>query len=216
MELAKAYIQPLNGSTTEKIDVLFNPAEYSIEKSNQFQSTPIVGLSTPLTQFISGNARTLTMDLFFDTYEKGTDVRQHTGKLFSLLEIDSELHAPPLCQFVWGSIILKATIEKITSKFTMFLSDGTPVRASLNVSFKEYATLTEQLNHSRLHSADKTKIVTTQVGDSLWLLAARHYGDPGAWRIIADANPSIDDPTELSSGMELKLPSIAGPLFYGR
>ncbi len=139
MELVKAYIEPLNGSSTDKIEVLFNPAEYSIEKSNQFQSTPIVGLATPLTQFISGNARTLTMDLFFDTYEKGTDVRDHTKKVFSLLEIDSELHAPPLCQFVWGSIVLKATIEKISSKFTMFLGDGTPVRATLNVTFKEYA-----------------------------------------------------------------------------
>jgi hypothetical protein len=149
MELAKAYIQPLNGSNTEKIEVLFNPAEYALEKSNQFQSTPIVGLSTPLTQFISGNARTLTMDLFFDTYEKGTDVRAHTAKVLSLLEIDAELHAPPLCQFIWGAIVLKATVEKITSKFTMFLGDGTPVRATLNVTFKEYATLTEQLNRAK-------------------------------------------------------------------
>jgi hypothetical protein len=59
MNLAKAYIQPLSGSNTQTIEVLFNPAEYTIDKSNQFQSTPIVGLSTPLTQFINGNTRTL-------------------------------------------------------------------------------------------------------------------------------------------------------------
>ena len=210
MELAKAYIQPLNGSNTDKIKVLFNPAEYSLEKSNQFQSTPIVGLATPLTQFVSGNARTLTMDLFFDTYEEAADVRVHTGKLLALLDIDSELHAPPLCQFVWGAVILKATVEKIASRYTMFLADGTPVRATLNVTFKEYATLTEQLNQTRLHSADKTRLVLTREGDSLWQIAGRYYGDPAAWRIVADANPSIEDPTVLPAGYELTLPAIAG------
>lgn len=208
MNLKKAYIQPLNGKNTQPIEVLFNPAEYTLDKSNQFQSTPIVGLSTPLTQFINGNARTLTMDLFFDTYERNIDVRTYTSKVQALLEIDSDLHAPPICQFVWDSIILKATIEKITSKYTMFLPDGTPVRATLNVTFKEYATLSEQLSQNRLQSATKTRIIITQQGDALWLIASRYYGDPGHWRVIAKEN-NIDDPLCIQAGMELRLPSIA-------
>jgi Contractile injection system tube protein/LysM domain len=208
MNLKKAFIEPLNGSNTQPIEVLFNPAEYTLDKSNQFQSTPIVGLPTPLTQFINGNARTLAMDLFFDTYEKGIDVRTYTSRVLALMEIDPELHAPPICRFVWDQIILKATVEKITSKFTMFLSDGTPVRATLNVSFKEYATLSEQLDKNRLHSADKTKTITTKRGDSLWQIASEQYGDPGRWRIIADAN-NIDDPLYLDAGRELNLPSIS-------
>ncbi len=207
MNLKKAYIQPLNGKNQQRIEVLFNPAEYTLDKSNQFQSTPIVGLSTPLTQFINGNARTLTMDLFFDTYEKGVDVRIYTGKMQALLEIDSDLHAPPVCQFVWDSIILKATIEKITSKYTMFLPDGTPVRATLNVTFKEYKTLSEQLSENRLSSATKTRIIITQQGEALWHIASRYYGDPGQWRVIAKEN-GIDDPLLIQAGMELRLPSI--------
>jgi nucleoid-associated protein YgaU len=135
------------------------------------------------------------------------DVRTYTDQVLSLLEIDPELHAPPICQFVWDKIILKATVEKITSKFTMFLSDGTPVRAVLNVSFKEYATLSEQLDQNRLHSADKTRTITTKLGDSLWQLANEYYGDSSRWRIIADAN-DIDDPLSIDSGRELVLPSI--------
>jgi phage FluMu protein gp41 len=208
MNLKKAHIQVLNGKNKDmKIDVLFNPAEYSIEKSNQYQSTPIVGLTTPLTQFINGNAKTVTMDLFFDTYEKEEDVRKYTDRIGTLLEIDSELHAPPICQFVWDQIIIKAIIEKISSKFTMFLYNGTPVRATLNVTFKEYATLSEQLSDVKRHSADKTKVVILQQGEMLWQLAAKQYGDAGLWRYIAEEN-NIEDPLSVNAGMELVIPSI--------
>ena len=44
-------------------------------------------------------------------------------------------------------------------------------------------------------------------GDSLPLLAWREYGDPTAWRAIAEAN-EIDDPMILPPGAELLLPGL--------
>ena len=39
-DLKLAYIRPVNGQQAgQQIDVLFNPAEYSIEKGNSYQST---------------------------------------------------------------------------------------------------------------------------------------------------------------------------------
>ncbi len=206
--MEKAYIEIFTGSrSAEKIEVLFNPAEYSIDKSNQFQSTSILGLSTPLSQFVSGNAETLTMDLFFDTYEKSEDVRIYTDKVVELLAIDKDLHAPPVCRFIWGKIPFKATVEKITRKFTMFLGDGTPVRATLNVTFKEYKTISEQLSDTPRQSADRTKFRIMKEDDNLWLMAEREYGDPGEWRRIAEAN-NIDNPRIMEIGRELKLPPL--------
>lgn len=210
MAFAKAYIELLDDKdkpTGNKIEVMFNPAEYSIDKSNQFQLTSILGLSTPLTQFVSGNAETLTMDMFFDTYEKGESVKKYTDKVMSLIFIDEHLHAPPRCMFVWGAFQFKATVEKIARKFTMFMEDGTPVRATLNVTFKEYKTLSEQLSSPPRSSADRTKTRIFKEGDSLWLMAYREYGDPGQWRRIAEAN-NIDNPRIVEVGRELKLPPI--------
>jgi hypothetical protein len=210
MELQKAYIQILNSSgdeATERIEVMFNPSEYTLEKSNQFQSTPILGLSTPLTQFVSGNTQSLIMDLFFDSYEKRENVNIYTDKVLSLLSIDKELHAPPQCKFIWGHFHFKAIVEVITRKFTMFLNDGTPVRATLNVTFKEYKTLSEQINNPPLHSSDRTKMRTLKESDSMWLIADREYGDPGEWRRIAEAN-DIENPRTVEAGRELKLPPV--------
>jgi hypothetical protein len=65
----------------ESVDVLFNPTEYQLSQSNQFAEVAVPGLGAPLLQFGRGNARTLSMQLFFDTYEQRTDVRQHTRKI---------------------------------------------------------------------------------------------------------------------------------------
>jgi len=208
--LEKALVQALDEKGNPKgepVKVLFNPAEYSIEKSNQFSNTALPGLQAPVTSFISGNAQTLTMDLFFDSYEKGEDVRKYTGKITSLLDIDRGIHAPPVCKFMWGKLEFKAVLERVTQRFTMFMETGIPVRATLNAAFKEYKTISEQLQSPPRQSADRTKRRIIRQGDSLWLIADREYGDPGLWRVIAEAN-NIDQPAKLETGKEIIVPPL--------
>ena len=210
MALEKAHLQPLNVDGSPRggrIDVLFNPAEYSIQKSNQFAETPLLGLPTPIRQFTSGGAETLTLDLFFDTYEKSEDVRLYTEKVAGLLNIDPDLHAPPTLKFIWGKLEFKCVLEQVTKKFTMFLSDGMPVRATLSVTFKEYKTIQEQLVSRPQQSADRTKRRVVKEGESLWLIAAQEYDDPMLWRPIAKEN-DIDNPRFLTPGMELTIPPL--------
>ncbi|MEH1771555.1 MAG: LysM peptidoglycan-binding domain-containing protein [Nostoc sp.] len=208
MALEKAFITPINGSRSgEIIPVLFNPTEYSLETSNQFQRTAVPGTSTPVTQFVNGNTQTLTMDLFFDSYEKQEDIRNYTKKITSLLDIDPALHAPPVCEFHWASLNFKSTIEQITQKFTLFLDSGVPVRATLSVTFKEYRTLTEQLQTIHKESSDRTKRITVKQGDRLWQIAHREYEDSSLWRSIANAN-KISNPRIIAVGTELVIPIL--------
>jgi len=209
---ATAFIEALDGSFKgEKAEVLFNPAEYSLEKGNQFVSTPLPGLSNPVLSFVNGDADVLTMELFFDTYtlKGGSDVRDETQKISRLLEIDQKLHAPPPVRFVWGPLSFKAILERLTQRFTMFREDGVPVRATLNVTFKEYKTIAEQLDDLKLESSDWTKWRVVAEGDRLSLMAAIEYGDPSVWRVIADAN-EIENPRLLPPGLQLRLPPLTG------
>jgi hypothetical protein len=207
---ATATIQALVGSFKDKeAKVLFNPAEYSLEKGNQYASAPLPGLSNPVLSFVSGDADTLTMELFFDTYTdlNSSDVRDETNKIAQLLDIDPDLHAPPPVQFVWGSLTFNAVIERLTQRFTMFREDGVPVRATLNVTFKEYKTIAQQLGISPLESSDWTKRRVLAEQDRLCLIAAAEYDDPAVWRVIADAN-EIDNPRVLEPGREIRLPPL--------
>jgi nucleoid-associated protein YgaU len=210
-ELCKATIAFLKGSraSNDPIAVMFNPAEYNLELSSNFSSTSLPGLNNPVLQFVHGEAQTLSMDLLFDTYtnERGSDVSVLTGELAQALLIDGDLHAPPPVLFVWGSFSFQAVVEKLSQKFTMFLEDGTPVRATLSVSFKQYQPIQDQLKNPRRNSADKSTRHELSSDESLWRLAARVYGDPRLWRLIARHN-LIENPRRVPPGTVLVLPPL--------
>lgn len=212
MALEKAVIEVLKGAREgERIKVLFNPFEYSIERANTFKATSIPGLSGPLLQFINGEADVLSMELFLDDYTDpapgGRTVQQRIEDVVSLLEIDRRLHAPPPVRFLWGKLAFTAIIEKISRKITLFRPEGLPARATLNVSFKEYKTLPQLLEDPKLESADKTKRRVIVGLDTLWAMAAREYGEPAAWRVIAEHN-DLDDPREAQAGDWVTVPPL--------
>ena len=204
MALEKARITPEGG---QPIPVLFNPTQYSLDSSNQIAEIPIPGLGTPILQYVRGNTRALAVELFFDTYEQQTDVRDHTDQVYGLLEVDSDTHAPPICTFTWGDFNLRCLVERIGGRFTLFLSDGTPVRATLNVSLKEFVDVAVEVRRNPIQSADHQKIVTVTRGDTLSSIAADQYGDPALWRPIATAN-GIDNPRRLEGGQVLAIPAL--------
>jgi hypothetical protein len=204
MKLEKANISVVIGSGDE-VEVLFNPNEYRLSGSNQFAEVAIPGLPAPPLQFVRGNSRTLTMQLFFDTFEKGSDVREHTRKVTGLLDIDPELHAPPVVLFTWGDLNFMGVLERAEQRFTLFYSSGIPARATVDVTFKEFTEGTEQAGKNRSATFDKRR--TVRRGDTLSGIAGREYGDPGNWRPIALVN-GIDDPLTLYPGQVLVIPAI--------
>lgn len=209
-EFAKAKIHVLDGSRSgTEIEVLFNPTEYSLEVSNNFQESPVAGLGSALLQFVNGVAGTLTMELYFDTYTDGggSDVSVKTDEIAQLMRVDSATHAPPKVEFRWGSIAFRAVVERLSQRFVMFRSDGVPVRARLNVTFRGDKALAEQLRDPRRNSADKTKRRVLSADTSLWLIANQEYRDPRFWRLIARAN-WIDDPRALRPGTVLVVPPL--------
>lgn len=149
------------------------------------------------------------MELFFDVYEDDEveDVRTHTDRIDELLRVDGDLHAPPIVRFVWGSISFKSVLESANKSFTMFLDDGTPVRARMDVTFREYTTPAEQRAERPRHSADRATIHLVTEGDTLWAIADEKYGDPTEWRTIATAN-GIENPRTIQPGTELAIPPL--------
>jgi hypothetical protein len=204
MELQKISITPKGQSA---FSVLFNPTQYTVAKANQIAEAAIPGLGAPILQYVHGNTRTLTMDLFFDTYEERSDVSSKTQKVYGLLDIDAATHAPPVCDIQWGTFLFTGVLDHVSGQFALFLSDGTPVRATLSVVFKEYIDVDKLVRVHPTQSADhrKSRVVTS--GERLDTIAAEEYGDPGKWRVIADAN-NMNDPARLEPGRTLTIPPL--------
>src|SRR5215510_8911761 len=77
------------------LPVRFNPTELNFSKAAQIAEIDIPGLDAPIQQFVRGQAEKMTVELFFDTTEKGmgvgaTSVTTETDRIFELIRIDSE------------------------------------------------------------------------------------------------------------------------------
>ncbi|GHO83198.1 CIS tube protein [Dictyobacter formicarum] len=199
--LAKALI--INTATNNKITVMYNPEEFKLDQGNTFAEIGIPGLNAPPIQYVRGRSRTLTMDLFFDTYESQQDVRLYTGQIVNLLNTLPQTKAPPVLLFSMGRFNFECVLVDAGQRFTMFLRDGTPVRATLSVRFQEYVRIAITMQQG-LFIGPPTLHNITQ-GQTLSGLAADYLGDPGLWRLIAQAN-NIDDPFHIPPGTQLIIP----------
>src|ERR1700687_5761420 len=180
MGLSRAKIK--NEATGDEFEVMFNPEEYSLNKDNNFASQAIPGLTSPLLQFVHGNLRTLDMELFFETFEQQSDVRDQTQKITNLLQINSDLHAPPVLQVVWGSLFFRCVLAKAAQKFIKFLPDGRPARARINVTFQEYLDADTQSKEANLQTTDFSKYHVVRINETLSSIATQHYQNPQRWR----------------------------------
>jgi len=199
----KAQIKNLE--TNAVIDCMFRPKELSLSKTNTWSTEQVKEKDVPKIEFGGGGAEELKMQLFFDTYQTGEDVRHHTNEVWSLMYVTKKKE-PPKCQFTWGKYLsFKAVITSISQQFTLFLSNGTPVRSTLDVSFKQ-ATNEKSPPPQNPTTVSKPGYRTRRViqGETLDWIAFEEYGDANKWRLIADIN-KLDDPRSLEEGLVLAI-----------
>jgi nucleoid-associated protein YgaU len=204
-----------NLDTNEEFFVLFNPTEYTLEDASKWSDQDKMG-QKPELQYTGGERKKLTMELFFDTYEGRSDVREHTSKIAALLVFNKEVHRPPKVKLSWGQgapggphadFPFTGVLESLKQQFVLFLGDGTPVRAKLSVVFLEFTLPEEELEENEPNSPDHTKAYLVKAGDTVSGIAGRFYRDPSKWREIAVAN-DIENPRILTAGQTLRIPKI--------
>jgi nucleoid-associated protein YgaU len=110
-----------------------------------------------------------------------------------------------VCQFSWGNLIFIGVLEQADMRCTLFLPSGVPVRATVDVTFKQYFDGTTETG--MLQSANFVKQHIVRPGDTISSIAAEKYDDPAKWRSIAKAN-NIDDPLTIQVGQVLTVPAI--------
>lgn len=196
-------------------EFMFNPEAVRVTKSTSPKQGRQAGRSAPKHQFTTGNPAQLEFgELLFDCFDKRENVYvKHVQWFEQLLKANENLHRPPRVVFLWGSgWSAEASTNKVNTgmwfvtgldvNYTMFLPDGTPVRATCKLTLAE-----EPAESETKSSPDTAHVHLVGRGDTLQGISSREYDDPGEWRRIAYAN-GIDDPLKLTPGRRLLIPPI--------
>lgn len=217
-ELEKAYFQTELDNV--KIAFLFNPESLKLTFSNKWEGDKILGGGDDALKFGGVSPATMSFEIWFDTTSTGKPVTTYTGKLLNAMEPSQDLPGtnevsnnkrPKYVKFFWGSgfktppmMITEAGVD-----FNYFASDGTPLRAKVSLSLKQFR---DDPSFTRQNPTSGTpqphKVHRVQPGETLDRISARYYGDATMWRPLAAAN-GIEDPLALRPGSLLSIPDMS-------
>lgn len=130
--LAKAQI--IAAEAGVNLTVLFNPKELQVDKSVSWTAKNSHS-EDPKQEFKEPQSSSLSLTLYFDTYEQKTDVyKTYVQQIENTAKMVGGLGRPPMVIFQWGKFNFTGVVESVSQKYTMFLEDGTQVRCE--VAFK--------------------------------------------------------------------------------
>ena len=212
-----AFREPEGGELPElSVDFFLNPNSIQVVKSVKLENPQTEG-QTQETRWTATNPIELKLgELWFDTYESRESVRsRYIDKLEKLLQYVEETHHIPCVRFVWGQFTQSSNedpnylfyVERLGVDYSMFLPDGTPVRAKVQLDLKQCQSIEKESRERAKQSPDHAKLRTVRRGETLQAIATEEYDDARQWRRIADTN-GIHDPMNLEPGTKLLVPPI--------
>jgi len=212
LEKLRIQVETAPRQFNQEITALFNPNQITIQKTTNWREAAAAQRDVPAAQHTHADPAQLTMDLLFDTYEARSDVRkQHTAEIVHLMTVEKHgnMHRPPVCRLLWGKagVFFVGVLENLSQRFSLFLENGSPVRATLSCTFKEWRDDVEEARRQNRQSADVVKTHLLRRGETLSSIALQEYDNPALWRPIAQAN-AITDPLMLPYGRILIIPTL--------
>jgi hypothetical protein len=216
LSLEKARLEVVAGyPDVPSLEFKYNPETFSLSKSAEWSEPPQQQSTddpAPPTHQRT-NAGTLSMEIFFDAFEElDGDITDDVTTLFDWTmpcdTDDDDVRNPPLLAFKWGSSRalqgFQGYLQSVSVHYTLFRRNGTPIRATCNITLVEVPDTPTGTNPSSGgRSGYRTHLLIE--GETLHSVAWSEYHRADLWRAIAAAN-DIDDPMRVPPGTRLLLP----------
>lgn len=219
MSLSKAQllIIPSNldevGGEVTTIPLHFNPTKIEVSRGLKLTLSPNAGSSRQRTRVSAIDPIILKVpNLLFDTYETRTSVRTEVIDILedAICRSFDEDRVYSMVRFNWGEFSqsrhdaeYQFILRGFDCSYTMFLTDGTPVRATVTLKLEQF--LVEDVSAKTAGAGSAERMHTVRSGDTVQAIASNAYGDPREWRRVCDAN-GIEDPMSMPAGCDLLLP----------
>jgi nucleoid-associated protein YgaU len=160
-------------------------------------------------QFTRSQPAVLSMVVWFDrSFDADGSIDYEINQLQNWTcpteRITSGVQSPPRITFIWRSLHFVGVITSLNIKYKQFGVDGLPVRAEASISITENPSPLPFTNPTSGGISGR-RVHTFSAGDTLHSVAYTEYGNPGLWRVLAEAN-GVDDPLRITPGTALLIP----------
>ena len=200
-----------SGEPVKTFEVMFNPNTYSQKYEVNYDDAQGQGDSASKQVFGGIKPQDYTFDFLFDgtgTAAEKVDVHEVIEDFLTITaKLDGEIHRPFYLKLSWGSLIVKCVLKSADVTYTLFKSDGYPLRAKVKATFTENIPDTERAAEERKSSPDLTHVRTVKQGDHLTLLSDRLCKDPAYYLQLAQVN-GLTNFRRLAVGQVLRFPPI--------
>lgn len=202
----------------QPFELMLNPESYTVKSTICYTDDQANGNKSGNTQKFSNQpAKEIILDPFIiditgavpntlsPSYKSMKEVIESLEKV--IYDIDGKEHRPPLIKLEWGILSYKAQLSSMDVKYTLFDTNGDPLRAQVSLTLKEHLTDEEKAAREQDCSQDLTHLAEVKDGDTLPLMCNRMYKDCSFYQEVAEVN-GLDDFHQLIPGTFLKFPPI--------
>lgn len=196
-------------------EVFINPENYTQEYKIEYNQEQGSGTSASPQPFTRMPPQEMAFDFLFDrtgalpfSPPMPRGVMHDIEKLKKMTyDFNGDIHRPPYLFIVWGELKFKCVLSSLNIQFKLFRSDGTPIRAVVRGTFKQFMDEQQRQQEENTSSPDLTHIRVAKAGDTLPLLSYQIYGDPKYYPEVARAN-GLSFFQKLAPGTQLVFPPL--------
>lgn len=133
--------------------------------------------------------------------------RQIDRFLNTVYDMSGEIHRPHFLKIVWGEHLFQGILSNLDINYTLFHSNGKPLRVKISATFLDYVAQEQREQKSRRRSPDLTRIRRIKAGDRLDKMVSEFYNDPKFTQQVARAN-NLTTFRFIRPGIELSFPPL--------
>jgi len=182
----------------------------SIQQTVKYEDPKNQGADGGEAKFEGMEPRTFSFDIFLDgTGASGTklEVEPMIMAFQAITGFQGDIHRPGFFIISWGTFFIRCVLVNYTVTYKLFRPNGTPLRAVISTSWREFKPLTLGSLLKNLLSPDVTHQHTVTENEHLAMLAYQTYKDPKYYLQVAEKN-DLDNLKQLNAGQDLSLPPL--------
>ncbi len=213
----RSYSKPELSETDliDEFEVFINPENYAQEYKIEYNEEQGDGTSSGSQSFKRMPPQEMSFEFLFDrTGVLPDSPPQDRGVMPDLerlkemtYEYKGEMHRPPYLSLTWGELFFQCVLLSLNFQYKLFRPDGTPLRAVVQFTAKEFKDEELRSQEENNQSPDLTHIRQVIEGDHLSLMSNRIYGDSKHYLEVARENGLVNF-RALTAGSRLDFPPL--------